>query len=353
MEGARQHVREMVEFQARSCRELGSPLYGTLLEAAAREVGGDGAVWRILEPYAADPEGSALALRFMAAVHRLVLRGQASALADFYPSAGGSRGPDGAAETFLTTVAEHEDGLRRDTAAPLQTNEVGRSAALVGGFLTVAQRFDVPLNVLEVGASAGLNLRWDRYLYEARGATWGDPSSPVRLCSYNTEALPPFDVSATVARRRGCDPAPIDPTTEEGATRLLSFVWPDQVARIRLLRGAIEVARRVPAEVDEAPASAWLRSELSQSRPGEATVVFHSIVLQYMDDEERAAFDAVLAEAGRRATEPAPLTYLRMEPNEEEARYVEVRLTTWPGGRDELLAHSGYHGTAVRWLARG
>ncbi|MDQ4125573.1 MAG: DUF2332 domain-containing protein, partial [Actinomycetota bacterium] len=241
------------------------------------------------------------------------------------------------------------EALRADTAQPLQTNEPGRAAALVGGFLTVAERFGLPLNVLEVGASAGLNLRWDRFLYEARGRTWGDPASPVRLCDFNSETLPPFGVDAVVAARRGCDPNPIDPSTDEGATLLLSFVWPDQAGRISLLRGAIEVARDVPATVDREPASSWLRTHARPER-GSATVVFHSIVRQYLDEDEATEMDAALEAAAAAATSEAPFAHLRMEPDEDDPKTVEVRLTTWPGGSEELLAHTGYHGTGVRWL---
>ena len=46
---------------------------------------------------------------------------------------------------------------------------------IVGGFLAVAAHTGLPLRTFEVGASAGLNLRWDRFFYEARGATWGPP----------------------------------------------------------------------------------------------------------------------------------------------------------------------------------
>lgn len=316
--------------------------------AAARDAAAGGPVWTILEPYAGDPGGSALALRFMAAVHRLVLSGRAPELATFYPTADGTES-EGAEDVFLRVVAEHEDELRAGTEAPLQTNEPGRAAALVGGFLRVADRTGLPLQVLEIGASAGLNLRWDHFLYEARGETWGDPESPVRLCDFNTEKPPPFGVSATVVERRGCDPSPIDSTTDEAATLLLSFVWPDQIARLRLLRGAIEVARRVPATVDRAPAAEWLRTHAAPN-DGVATVVFHSIVVQYLGDEERSAVADTIARAGARATPDAPFAYLRMEPDEANMKVVEVRLRTWPGGDDALLAHSGYHGTAVRWL---
>jgi hypothetical protein len=340
---------EQIEYQAYSCRKLGSPLYAALLDAAAADAAAGGPVFEVLEDKAGDPDGSALVLRLMAAVHRLVLRGEAPGLAEHYPSAGGSGSPEGAVPAFLAAVAGHAEVLREDSRRPLQTNEVGRCAALVGGFLAVSRKFGLPLDVVEIGASAGFNLRWNRYLYEARGETWGDPASPVRLCSYNSETAPPFDVTAEVARRRGCDPNPIDPTTAEGREALLSFVWPDQAGRIRLLRAAMEVAGRLPVTVDRSPASAWLPDALAARPAGASTVVYHSIVWQYMDETEQGAVTAAVEDAGARATRDAPLAWLRMEPSADQ-KIVEVRLRTWPGDDDRLIATSGYHGTAVRWL---
>ena len=34
---------------------------------------------------------------------------------------------------------------------------------------------------------------------------------------------------------------------------------------------------------------------------------------------------------------------------EVSTRFAEVRLRTWPGGADRLLAHSQWHGRWVRW----
>ena len=73
----------------------------------------------------------------------------------------------------------------------------------------------------------------------------------------------------------------------------------------------------------------------------------HSIVLQYLPKDGRRALLETIAEAGRRATPDAPLAWLRMEPGRDGA---EVRLTIWPGGRERLLAISGYHGPPIRWL---
>lgn len=330
--------------QATWCARLGSPLYATLLAAGADDVEAGGPCWTVLAGHDADPEGSALALRFMAGVHRLVLEGRAPRLARHYPSAGGDATTPGAWDAFRETVT----GSPMAIDAPVQTNEVGRSAALVGGFLLVARETGLPLRVLELGASAGLNLRWDHYRYEKGPDAWGDQSSPVRMVDVFVDRAPPFEVAARVVERAGCDRAPIDATSADGELTLLSFVWPDQTARMAALRGAIDVARRVPAIVDASDAAEWVASRLSASHDGVATVVFHSIVMQYLGDETRARVVDTLADAGQRASRAAPLAWLRMEPAD---RGMEIRLTSWPGGVERLVASAGAHGRPVRWLA--
>jgi hypothetical protein len=79
-----------------------------------------------------------------------------------------------------------------------------------------------------------------------------------------------------------------------------------------------------------------------------ATAVFHSIVLQYLSEDERQHLQEVIREAAERATSSAPLAWLHMEPAGEHA---DVRLTLWPDGTERLLARAGYHGEIVHWLA--
>jgi hypothetical protein len=122
-----------------------------------------------------------VALRLMGAVHRLVLRGDAPELAAHYPSAGGR--PGDAWPVFVGVLRDHRDELRRLVKNPVQTNEPGRCVALLGGFLEVARVTGMPLRLLEVGASAGLNLRFDRYRYELGDERWGPEDSPLVIRS--------------------------------------------------------------------------------------------------------------------------------------------------------------------------
>ncbi|HWO84558.1 MAG TPA: DUF2332 family protein [Solirubrobacterales bacterium] len=318
----------LLRIQAGHCARLGSPLYADLLERAAADAEAGGPVALVLRGHEGDPANSMLALRLMGAAHRRVLEGEL---------------PDLQWPTFRQALIDDAEAIRLLLDQPVQTNEVGRCAALLPGFLAVSESTDLPLRLLEVGASAGLNLRWDRYRYDADGFSWGDRDSPVRIVfELSGEAPAPRPIE--VVERRGCDPDPIDPVSEEGRLTLQSFVWPDQDARVRRLRGALAAAREVPVEVEEAPAAAWVEERIAESEEGVATVVFHSIVMQYLPDDERRRFELVVAGAGEAATHASPLAWLRMEPAGEMA---EVRLTSWPGGEERSLARVGYHGNPV------
>jgi hypothetical protein len=281
----------------------------------------------------------------MGAVHRLVLRGDASELAAHYPSAGGKA--DDPWPAFLATLEVHAEELRERVEDPVQTNEPARCAALLGGFLEVSRATGLPLRLLEVGASAGLNLRFDRYRYDLGARSWGPITSPVRLYS-KLAGEPPLETRVEVASRRGCDARPVEPSTEAGRLTLMSYVWPDQVERLARLAAACAVATEVRATLVQASAVPWTSEQLASTAPETATVLFHSIVMQYLAREEREAFEAAVREAGDRAGATAPLAWLRMEPDDGDATH--VRLTMWPGGRDRVLARAGFHGDPVDWV---
>lgn len=345
-------VPEQFRAQADWCRRLRSPLYAHLLSRAAQDYETGGPVWQLLEPHAPDRRGTALPLRFMAAVHRLVLEGRAAELARFYPSAGGSLAgslaTDASWESFRRTIDRQMKSLRALVDRPVQTNDPGRSGSLLGGFLLIAQLTGLPLRLLEIGASSGLNLCWDRFRYEWSGGGWGDPASPLRLEDVFVDGAPP-QAAVTVVERAGCDPDPIDAHSAEGRMTLLACTWPDQLERFRRLEAAIRIARSVSYLVEPASAADWLESRLARPAAGAATVVFHSVVWPYLSKSERARVTAIVEEAGRTATPDAPLAWLRMEPADDEP---EVRLRIYPGFDERVIATTTFHAPAVRWLVR-
>ena len=341
-------------------RSLATPLYHCLLGEALEDIERGGPVAAVLArvPEGLEPLDDAVTLRFLGGVHRLVLTGQAPELARWFPTAGGAFAGDeaartGAAADFVAACEAHRDDLVAALDVTVQTNEMARCAALAVGFTEVLRAMGLPLRLLEVGASAGLNLRWDRWRYDSGASSFGAPEAPVRFeANY---AAPHPDLSAplgwadAVAERRGCDRNPLDPTSEEGELLLRSFVWPDQADRHRRLDAALAVAREVPVTVDRADAAAWAAEQLAEPRPGVATVLYHSIVWQYLPAETRAGLIAAVDEAGARATAGAPLAWLRMEPPPDPSEAAELRLTTWAGGApvERVVGRTGYHGDPV------
>lgn len=332
------------KLQIGGCRHLGSPFYADLLAAAREELGRGGPLDRLIERWEGDPLRGFLLLRLLGAVHERVLAGEAPALARFYPSVGGTpRMPD-AWHAFREVLESQADALESRLERFPQTNEVNRCAGLLPGFLHLAERARRPLRLLEIGASAGLNLLFDRFRYDLGPHRWGDPVSPVRVTTEWRGGAASFDAPLSVASRAGCDIAPVEVATPEQARGLECYVWPDQVERLAQLRGAIALAREHGVAVERASAADWLERELAELPSDALTVVFHSSMWIYVSKPEQARIRTLLEAAGRRG----PLAWLRHEDERGDAQ-MELRARLWPDG-DRLLARGHPHGRFVEWL---
>lgn len=339
-----------LRWQADGCRALGSALYGRLLDRCADDLAAGGPTAAVLAGYLDRRRGEVVPLRMLAGVHALVLTGRAPQLAPFYPSVGGH--PDGAEDrlwaAFRVVLAERRDEVRRWLEHAPQTNEVGRAAALVGGLCHVVAEASFPLRLVEVGASAGLNLRADRFRVEGVVADHGPPDSPVRLRGAWL-GVAPARVDVDVVERTGADIAPIDPTTEDGRLRLTAFVWPDQLDRLARLRGALAVAAEVPALLRTADAVDAVRG--LRLVDGTWTVLWHSIFRQYLGPARWAELASAVQALGETATPDARLAHLMLEPvRESTVDATPVTLRTWPGGRERLVGTAPAHGLPVTWL---
>ena len=334
-----------------------SPLYDALLRGCVADIVALGPTWELLEERVSEPSGDALPLRLLASVHRLVLGGEPT-LAPYYPSVGGRDAPQTAWPVFRTLLEDRAADLRPLLDRPLQTNEVRRCTPLLVGLARVCDRTGLPPAVLEIGASAGLNLNWHRFRYEGAEGRWGPGDSPVRLTlPPDVPVLPP--ALTPVVEGRGCDRTPLDVREQEDRLWLRSCIWADQTDRLALLDVALAVAEEHPPAVDASDAAPWLEHRLAESRPGSVTVVVQTIVQQYLGTQQAEAVAAVVEAAGREARADAPVAWLRMEPPDDEDRLppdarglAELRVRLWPGGADRLLAYTGYHGRPVQLLPR-
>jgi hypothetical protein len=334
--------------QAAACLALGSPLYADLIDRLADDLESGGPTHEVLVGHESDTGPSALALRLMGAVHRLVLEGEAPALAAYYPSVGGVADADAAWPALRDVLASDRSRLVPFLDQPPQTNEVGRSAALLGGLLHLAREFRLPIWLHEIGASAGLNLRADRYRYVSDDAEWGPTESPVVLDGAWNRS-PPTDARLHIVDREGSDLAPIDPVMRNGRLRLLSYVWPDQTKRLARLRGALEIAERLPVAVRREDALSTVRRLTLV--PGYVTVLWHSVMWQYLSRADRTAINERLDALGASATRRAVLARLTLEPQRRTPASDHeflVELQCWPGER-RILGVAAPHGVPTTW----
>ncbi|MEO6879951.1 MAG: DUF2332 domain-containing protein [Mycobacteriaceae bacterium] len=335
-----------------------SPLNDELMRSAADDLEAGGIVATVFDGLGGLPPAAVPELRFVAAVHRLVLSRHAPRLALLYPSVGGVLNRAQLWPAAAEALGENTTQVRRWMAETgVQTNEVGRCGPLWGGLQVAAQRCGkLPVRLLEVGASAGLNLRPDRIGLVVGGRVRGQTDSGLVLDPGWT-GLPSVDLERPlrISHRAACDLQPVDVSTTDGREHLASFVWADDLARWERLRAAMTLAQAEPVAVQPLSAADFLGAELAHAHLGELTVVWHSVVWQYVSAAERERARAVLAAAATRASIHAPLALLtyepvRAEPGASQAYRFELRLRVWPtGSGTELLGVGAGHGSPFHW----
>ena len=338
-------VREAFRQQARWCERLGSPFTARICLVLAERLDPGNAIGKRVLAWPGDPGSDALALRLCGGLHALVRSGRAPVLAALYPP---SALPDEATleEAVSLTLVEQAAVLDSWLNSAPQTNEVGRSAALMSGLLVLADRFRLPLRLFELGSSAGLNLQLDRYRYDLGGLVAGRDGSPVRLKPDWKGASPP-DAPVRIVGRSGVDLNPVDPVAAH--ERLMAYVWPDQDKRLAQLEGALGLAAIDPPPVEAGDAADWLEAMLSlEPEEGVCRVVMHSVAFQYFPSEAQHRIKARLADAGARASKAAPLAWLRLEKLAADEKF-SLRLRCWPGD-GQLLAWSHPHVSWMEWL---
>ena len=316
------------------------------MRALAEDWSAGGPLRRLLPDWPGDPVADALALRVAGALHRLVLDGIApEALVAAYAAL-----TPPTREQLAPAIGQPELLWRDYLAHAPQTNEIGRSALLLGGYAVIAARTGLPLALREIGASAGLNLLWDRYAHRlgARRLAWGDMASGVAIDCDWRGTPPELPAQIAVESRAGCDRAPIDLRSAGAGQRLLSYVWPDQPQRLARLRAALAVAAQAPLALDRADAADWAEARFAAPRPGACRVLVHSIVWPYLAAATQQRLRACITAAGEHASDDAPCAWLRYEQPRADLP-PELRLTLWPDGTETLLATGHPHGAWAEW----
>lgn len=264
---------------------------------------------------------------------------------------------------FRAFCLQHRERIRSIIATRIvQTNEVRRCACLLPAFGRVAEQAGhATLALIEIGASAGLNLLWDRYGYtysvEGGGACSvaslhvGDPDASLDLtCAVRGQSslasLSLLDPLPRVAARVGLDLNPLDVRDEEDMRWLRALIWPEHVHRAEWLRRAVDAARRDPPPILAGDALDLLPGVL-QRLPGDAAAcVYHTFTLNQWPPDARARLAALLLEwSARRALYRIAIEWLGTDEP-------QLTLTTYATGTatERLLATCDSHGASIRFL---
>jgi hypothetical protein len=334
------------EDMARTCGEMGSPFTAKVLRAAKSALSEETLTGKLVLNWPGDPHPDALALRLAGGLHALVLSGLDSELAAAYPpNEAGDLGP-----VLRAAILRHDAWLSACLDHPPQTNETGRSAVLLPGFLMIARETGLPLALREIGSSAGLNLFFERFQYRYGETEWGDPDYPVTLTPQMRGAPPDLSGELRIVSRFGSDIAPLNVNNDSDRLRLRAYIWADQSERLARLDAAIDVARRGDVKLEKADAADFVERQLTDRKTGECLVLFHSVVWQYLPEHTKAAIENAMLAAGSLASPDAPLAWLRMEPLTSTDPHPSLRLTLWPDGKTRVLALADFHGRWMEWL---
>jgi hypothetical protein len=350
----RQRVLEHLREQSGYCEEYGSAFTARLLERVADDLAAGGPVADLIADWAGPPRSDVVGLRMAGALHAAALIGRDPALAAQYPEQRAQWRMDELWPIARAFLARERAWVLEFLRSAPQTNEVRRSIALVAAFMEFARAFPGEFDTLEIGASAGLNLHWDRYRYTTRDWSWG-PSAGVTIDTEWHGPPPPIDSTPRVRMRAASDLRPLDIGDPAQRLQLRSYIWADQRERLARFDAAADLALATGVRVERADAAQWLARKLEERAVDRATVVYHTVFLQYPPRATRDALEAMIALAGERATDRAPLAWLRLEPegvlggDAYSPRFL-VDLTTWPGGQRRILAHTDGHLRALHWL---
>ena len=326
--------------QASACLDLGSPFMHQLMGLCADRLRPDSDLTRRMFDWPGDlgPSGASVPLRLAGALHSLARAGHRELLPVYPPAQPRDDDLWRAVSGALVTDAAYIDAFIDN--AP-QTNEVRRAATLIAAGQWLTATYGLPLDLFELGASAGLNLMWDRFELSIKGTSFGTKGSPLTL-SPDWQGLLPPATPATVIARHGVDLSPIDP--QNGQDRLLSYLWPDQPHRRDLTQAAIALNE---ATVDQADAIDWLADRLAPTE-GRITMIYSTVAWQYFPEAAKNRGTALIKKAGEDATPTAPIAWFTMEAD-ASGPGAALDLQVWPGDHHFAMGRADFHGRWVLW----
>ena len=289
--------------EVRSC-----PLYVALCELIAEEP-------IALGMYANVPGTQRRPNLLLAALHYSVLRDSLHPLATWFKTVNGRRSPNTSDPTDLRAALHSFLAERRDELETLvstgatQTNEVGRSALILPALAVLRGEQTKLVAIVEIGTSAGLNLRPDSYAITYRNANGtstsvGPDNSTVRIVTDTSQTVEPLPFEAIhslrIGSRIGVDLNPLDVNDEFQARWLCALIWPDDLPRFLRLRAALALAATNPIPIHQGDAVETVGIHIDSVPAEQYPVLLTTWALTYLTEPHRRAFTAALDDAAKK-----------------------------------------------------
>ena len=335
--------------QAAYCTNANAPVTARVISALRDILASEepGKLLDAVRGWQGAPLADALPLRLAGGIHALRLSGTEPALEAIYAD----QAEVADTQIVAAAIRKHEAELLPWLDGPPQTNEAGRSANFIAAMLWLADQ-DLPprFDCLEIGSSAGINLMLARYHYDLAGVQIGPVPGAMRF-EPEWKGNPPPDQTIEIVSTKGCDVAPVDLTDPAQALRLKAYIWPEHTVRFERMAAAVEEAAKSPPSLVKMNAAEFAESELAKPQEaGTTRVLMHSIVWQYVPEDQQARVTAAMEAAGARATPERPLAWISLEAN-RVIHLHELILRYWPGGAEpQLLARAHPHGASIDWF---
>jgi len=189
---------------------------------------------------------------------------------------------------------------------------VKRVAGLKVALWAVKRCCKQPVHLIEVGASAGIHLHFDRYRYIIGGRMFGQRDAKVSIeTQWRGKDPPPnLDDLPLIASKIGIDLNPVDVTDLSERLWLRALVWPENKHEADLLAAALESVAKDPPTIIAGDVIDVCPTLGRRLPPGEPRVVFHAATRMHVPTERRAAFDEAIDSVG----EHGPLYHVWQEP---------------------------------------
>ncbi|MFJ8263497.1 DUF2332 domain-containing protein [Rummeliibacillus sp. NPDC094406] len=228
------------------------------------------------------PEGQPVPNLFFAATQYLLIDSQ-DYLKNFYASFTENLfSINGVFPYFKNFVLANQEELKQLFRTKLvQTNEVRRCAYLYPMFADIYEKHQMPLALIEIGTSAGLQLGVEQYHYLYNNEIQaGNQQSLLTINSQNRGKALPASITRNpvVQTRIGMDLNPIDLKNTNDLKWLQALIWPEHHERRNLFNKAATIIKNLDIHFIRGDAVEQIQSICEQIPQNQLIVVFHTHV---------------------------------------------------------------------------